>query len=279
MKNLLLALILVFATGTMTAQKLKGSRAVTLSQKEISEFDSIEVSDDIEVFLISSDKSGVEIEADDNLHDAMNIEVSAGMLRISAKQQVTGAKKFSVKISYTNSLSMIVLKGATNCTVINELTVDNLTVKTFDASRFFGSARTKKFTLMGNDKSKIELNLIAERCTVELSNNANLKALLSSAKLTFDMYQKSVATIEGDAIDMKLRLDNNASFTGKNMTATNLELLCEDYSSASIIATAKVSIAAGGKSEIQLYGDPKIELTKFADSAMLQKKVSTGKVN
>ncbi len=279
MKNLLIAFILVMANNVAFAQKLKGSRAVTITQKEIAEFESIEVSDDIEVFLSKGDKCGIEIEADDNLHDAMAIEVSAGMLRVSAKQEITGAKKFSVKIIYTSSLSLLTLKGNSNCTVLDELAVNGFTVKTFDASRFFGSVRSKTFTLMSNDKSKIELNLIAENTTVEMSKNSNLKALISSAKLTFDMYQKTTAVIEGDAVDMKLRLDNNASFTGKNMTAVNLQLLCEDYSSSSIIATAKATISAGGKSEIQLYGDPKIELTKFANSAMLQKKPTTGKVN
>lgn len=279
MRHLIVMLFLTAGISTGFAQKLKGSRAVTITQKEIAEFESIEVTNDIEVFLIKGDKNAVEIEADDNLHDAIGIEVSAGTLRINATQEVGSFKKFSVRITYTQALTMVVLKGMTTTTAITDLALDNLTIKTFDGAKFYASVQTKKFVLMANDKSKVELNLKADVATVELSKNANLKALISAGRLTFDMYQKTAATIEGDVIDMKLRLDNNANFVGKNLTVKNVELATEDYASGSIIASAKAVIAAGGKSEIQLYGEPKIEIIKFADSALLQKKPTTGKIN
>lgn len=272
-------LIVLLITVSASAQKLKGSRAVTIEQKEISAFESIEVADNLEVFLVKGDKCALEIEADDNLHEAIGIDVGAGTLRIGLAKEITGAKKFSVRITYTDNLTMIVAKGNTVVTALNDMNVPNLSIKTFDSAKFLASVKTGKFMLMSNDKSKTELNLTATAANVELSKNANLKALISAAKLTFDMYQKSTATIEGDVIDMKLRLDNNANFTGKNLTAKNVQLVTEDYSAGSIIASEKAVIAAGGKSEIQLYGDPKIEITKFADSALLQKKPMTGKVN
>lgn len=273
-----LLIVLLITVGT-SAQKLKGSRAVTIEQKEISAFESIEVADNLEVFLVKGDKCALEIEADDNLHEAIGIDVGAGTLRIGLAKEITGAKKFSVRITYTDNLTMIVAKGNTVVTALNDMNVPNLSIKTFDSAKFLASVKTDKFMLMSNDKSKTELNLTATAANVELSKNANLKALISAAKLTFDMYQKSTATIEGDVIDMKLRLDNNANFTGKNLTAKNVQLVTEDYSAGSIIASEKAVIAAGGKSEIQLYGDPKIEITKFADSALLQKKPMAGKVN
>ena len=279
MKNITSALILFLITSVAYSQKIKGSKAVTITQKEIGDFETLEVGDNLEVFLIKGEKSAFEIEADDNLHEVIVADLSAGILRVSAAQQVTGAKRFSVRITYTDKLSMIVAKDRTVTTALTDLSVEDITIKTFGESKFFAAVQTKKFMLMANDKSKIELNLKSDAATVELSKNANLKALISAGKLTFDMYQKTSATIEGDVIDMKLRLDNNANFTGKNLTAKNAQLITEDYSSGSIIASEKATIAAGGKSEIQLYGEPKIEVTKFADSAVLQKRPSTGKLN
>ena len=278
MKNFIVVLFVLIATSA-TAQKLKGSRAVTITQKEIGEFEALEVSDNLEVFLVKGDKCALEIEADDNLHDAVSVDLSAGTLRVGASQEIGSAKKFSVKITYTGSLSMITAKGTTNVTALTDMVLDAITIKTFDNSRFFASVQTKKFMLMAGDKSKIELNLTSEAATIEMSNNSNVKALIAALKLTFDMYQKTSATVEGDVTDMKLRLDNNANFVGKNMTAKNVQVITESYSSASIIATDNAGISAGGKSEIQLYGEPKIEMTKFTDSAQLQKKPSTGKVN
>src|SRR5690606_24714477 len=233
----------------------------------------------IEVFLVKGDKCALEIEADDNLHDAIGFDLSAGILRVREALEVTGAKKFSVRITYSDNLTMIIAKDRTVVTALTDLNLADITIKTFNEAKFFAAVQATKFMLMANDKSKVELNLKSDAATVELSKNSNLKALISAGKLTFDMYQKTSATIEGDVLDMKLRLDNNANFVGKNLTAKNVQVVTEDYSAGSIIASEKATIAAGGKSEIQLYGEPKIEITKFADSAILQKKPSSGKLN
>ncbi|MCY1230334.1 hypothetical protein D9M72_427440 [compost metagenome] len=99
-----------------------------------------------------------------------------------------------------------------------------------------------------------------------------MKALISSESLKFDMYQKSTAAIEGDIVDLKLRLDNNANFTGKNLNAKNAEITTEAYATGSILVSVKALIDAGGKSELQLYGDQKIEIKNFTDSAVIMKK-------
>lgn len=279
MKQIATLLFALLIAAGASAQKIKGSRAVTIEAKEIGEFESIELADNLEVFLVKGDKCGLEIEADDNLHEAIAIELSTGILRLGLAKEVTGAKKLSVRVTYTDNLNLVVAKGNTVVTGLNDIEVKNLTIKTFESAKFLASVKTSKFVLMANDKSKTELNLTSEAATVELSKSATLKALISSAKLTFDMYQKASATIEGDVLEMKLRLDNNANFTGKNLTAKSVQISTEDYSAGSIIASEKAVIAAGGKSEIQLYGDAKIEITKFADNAILQKKPMLNKVN
>src|SRR5690606_33977336 len=103
------------------------------------------------------------------------------------------------------------------------------------------------FTLVANDKSKVELNANAEKTKIDLSKNANLKALISSIAMTFDMYQKSSAEIEGDVIDLTLRLENNANFVGKKLTAANCTLAIDSYAKCSIFADKTITIDASGK--------------------------------
>jgi hypothetical protein len=88
------------------------------------------------------------------------------------------------------------------------------------------------------------------------------------------MYQKTDATVEGDTEKLKLRLDNNANFMGKNLTAKEIEINAESYSNATIHGVNTIKIAAAGKSELLLYGEAKIEIEKFTDSALIQKKPS-----
>jgi predicted acyltransferase (DUF342 family) len=167
---------------------------------------------------------------------------------------------------------MIIAKDKSNITALAEINLNDFTFKTFDESKLFAYVKTKNFTLMANDKSKIELNLKSDQATIELSKNSRLKALISSSQLTFDMYQKTNAVIEGDAINLKLRLDNNAEFLGKNLSSKNAEITSEGYANCSIQVNTKAIIDASGKSEIQLFGTQKIDLRNFIDSATLYKK-------
>ena len=196
---------------------------------------------------------------------------------------------------------MLTLKDNVLATALDKMELDNVSIKMFDSAKFFATIVCKNFTLMGNDKTKTELNLNAEiiesyssqgvkllklnpekklnsykkkaiKTAIDLSKNAYLKALISSSSMTFDMYQKSVAIIEGDVIDSKLRLENNAVFTGKKFTTYTCALVTESYTTSTIIVEKSISIDASGKSETHLMGNPKIEIKNFADNAILAKK-------
>jgi hypothetical protein len=86
------------------------------------------------------------------------------------------------------------------------------------------------------------------------------------------MYQKSESEIEGDVQNLKLRLDNNAKFTGKKLTSRNAEVITEAYTNASLNVSENLILEASGKSEIEVYGDQKIDLKRFVDNAVLMKK-------
>nr|MBP6073052.1 DUF2807 domain-containing protein [Flavobacterium sp.] len=144
--------------------------------------------------------------------------------------------------------------------------------KSFDSSKLFLNAKVGNFKLQMNDKSYAEINLKSDQSSISLSKNSKLKALIASLSLTIDMYQKTNAVVEGDTEKFKLRLDNNASFTGNNLTSKEVEISTESYTTASVHATNSLKIAAVGKSEISIFGDPKIEVEKFSDNAVLQKK-------
>ena len=275
MKNSILFIFLILFNTTVLGQekeKIKGTKIVTVEQKEVKPFENLEVEDNLEIFLIKGDKCGVEIEADDNLHDIIDINVNGSVLQLSSTKEVISSKKFSVRVTYTDNFKMIIAKDRSNITALAEIDLNDFTFKTFDESKLFAYVKTKNFTLMANDKSKIELNLKSDQATIELSKNSRLKALISSSQLTFDMYQKTNAVIEGDAINLKLRLDNNAEFLGKNLSTKNAEITTEGYANCSIQVNTKAIIDASGKSEIQLFGTQKIDLRNFIDSATLYKK-------
>ena len=267
-------ILCVFLTFAQKKEKVKGSKIVTMEQKQVESFQNIEVEDNLEIFLVKGSECAIEIEADDNLHEFIEYKSAGNTLRLSTTKDIMNAKKLSVRVTYTDDFKMVIAKNEANITALSDIILDNVTFKTYDYSKLYLNAQTKMFTLMASDKSKIELNLKSEKTAIDLSKSAQLKALIATLDMKFDMYEKANATVEGDVMELKLRLDNNSNFIGKNLNAKNATIVSEAYSNLSILVTDKTVIDASGKSEIQLYGEPKIELKRFAESAVLMKKPS-----
>lgn len=270
--TLLLLLIVTTVAFSQKKQKIKGSKNVTIEQREIGQFNVIEVEDNLEVYLEKGEKPGIKIETDDNLHDIIQLDLKANNLRIYTSKEATKYNKLIVKVTYTNDLKMVTAKNETTVNAIQEVQMDTVTFKALDYSKLYLNVNTKNFLLQGDDKSKTELNLKSDKAKIELSNNAELKSLITTQELTCDLYQKSEARIEGTANDAVVRIDSNSRLTANNLTVKNIEVTAEGNSDCSVNAQTKIIIIASGKSEIELYGDPKIEMQKFADEAKLIKK-------
>ena len=272
----IITLLILFTTILTFAQKkgkVKGSKIVKLEQKQVNDFESLEVEDNLEIFLIKGNECGIEIEADDNLIEFVEYKLAGKNLRISTSKDISSYKKLSVRVTYTDKFNLLSAKNETNVTALSDLVLDNVTFKSYDYAKLFLNAKTKSFTLMANDRSKVELNLKSEKTAIDLSKSAYVKALISSGEMKFDMYQKSSAEVEGDVLDLKLRLDNNTDFTGKKLSAKNALVEVSGYANSSISISNIATIDASGNSEIALFGEPvKIEIKHLVDSAVLRKK-------
>ncbi len=271
---MLMAVLCVTIGYAQGKEKLKGSKIVTIEQKQVEDFDGLEVHDNIEVSLIKGEKNGVELEADDNLQPALGITMNGSTMILTMAKEITGEKKFSVRVTYTDSFKTIVARNESKINALEEIKLDDINFQSFDSAKLYLNIGAKSFSITANDKSRAEINAKSESGTLVLSKSAEIKALISSTALKCDLYQKATANIEGDVIDMTLRMDNNSNFTGKRLTVKNMVLVTEGYVNCSVYAETTLSVEAAGNSEVEIFGDPKIDLKKFADSAKLAKKPS-----
>src|SRR5690606_27101753 len=116
------------------------------------------------------------------------------------QKNMISAKKFSVRINYADNLKLIVAKHETKIFALNDLQLENITIKNLDKSSSFLNVNATDFTLILSDKSKAELNIKAQNTVLEISKNAKLKSLLVTNELKLDMYERSEAQIEGDVV-------------------------------------------------------------------------------
>jgi hypothetical protein len=269
-------IILLFSTTlvfSQKAEKIKGSKVVTSSIQQVKPFTMIEVEDNIEIYLEKGTKSEIKIEADDNLHDVISLKVENNILIISTSKEIQGFKKLSVKVTYTNDLNLITTKDESIITAIQEIILDTITFKSLDKSKLFLNVNAGNFNLLADDKSKIELNLKSETSFVELSKNSTLKALINSAELKCDLYQKSSAIIEGDSDNSIIRIDNLAELNASKFNSKTSDLTIEGKASCSLLVENNFTLDANDNTEINVYGNPKIEIRKFSGEAKLLKKL------
>ncbi|RWX02504.1 GIN domain-containing protein [Flavobacterium cerinum] len=269
---LLFSLLITTFSFAQKKEKIKGTKIVTVTQKEIGSFDSIEIEDNLEIFLAKGGTQGLEIEADENLHEVIMAELNGSTLRLYTAKEVTGSKKLSIRVTYTDNLKSITAKNEVVLNSLTDLQLDTIAIKNLDYSKSYLNVKSGNFSLSLNDKTTAELNLQAESTAIELSKGAQLKALIASPEVKIDMYQKSIATIEGDAANAKIRLDNNATFTGRKFSVKNMELISESYTTNVVNALETIIISVSGKSQTQLLGKPKVTVLNFADSAVISKK-------
>lgn len=269
---LLVALLVTSFSFGQKKEKIKGSKIVTVAVKELNSFENIEVNDNFEVFLVKSTKPSIEIEADDNLHEIINFEVTGNTLKINTVKEPFSYKKFAVRINYSNDLQLITARNEVEIKALADIELEKITIKNYNNSKSFLNVKSNYFALILDDKANAEINVKAESTSLELSKNSELKALIASPELKLDMYQKSTATIEGTATIAKMRLDNNSHLNAKKLVIGTLEVETDGYTKCEVNVSSAITIAAAGKSQIELWGEQKITIKKFTNNTILYKK-------
>lgn len=274
MKKLLYVLTGILITCTTLAQekeKIKGSKIVKVEIKPTTVFETMDVSDNLEIYLIKGTVGSIEIDADANLHEIVDVKVKGKVLYLSTLKAVTRFKKFVLRITYTSDLQQVLLHNKVKANFLNDIELSNITFKNYDETRLFLNSKSTNFSLFLDDNARAEINIKGEKSSFNLSKNSQLKALVVSNDIFIDQYQNAEAKIEGESNNLKIRLDNSSRFTGKNLVSKSAEITAEFNSRASINVQTLVKIDVSGSSEIDLFGTPKVELSTFADRAILKK--------
>lgn len=268
--------VVLLLTTTLTIgqnkERIKGSKNVVEKTKEVGEFSALEIEDNLTVFLEKGDKNEIKIDADDNVHDNINFDLKEKSLRIYTSKEITNFKKLVLKIKYTSNLQSVISKNATTINALETVMLDSISFKSFDFSRLYLNVSSKNFALASDDKSKVELNLKAEKAKIQLNKTAQVKALITSTDISLDMSQKASAIIEGDIVNGFIKQDNNSVFTGNNFTIKNADVTTKGNAICNVMADTTLIIDADNTSKIYVLGTPKIEVRNFQGEVQLIKK-------
>ncbi len=266
-------IMLVLGMTVVNAQrkpKIKGNRSVIEVQEALPPFNAIELADDLEVDLEKSTAPGYFITADDNLIDILKFKVEDGTLIISSFYKVTSKKKLEITVKYTE-LSGITLKEGI---LRNEdmLSAEDLFINTYGASRLQLNASAIVTNLNMEGISSADLNLDTDSLNVVLKDRVDASIYVVGEKNNLEMHKNASARMEGTMDTLDLKLYESSNFKGKSYEAAVVRASLEETSSARIYAYKNLELSAKGSPKVYLYGDPKITINEFLDTAELYKR-------
>tara|TARA_R110001583_G_scaffold82065_6_gene218189 strand:- start:156 stop:989 length:834 start_codon:yes stop_codon:yes gene_type:complete len=270
---ILLFSLFVISSYSQNTKKVKGNRIVSIVQTDISSFHTIDLDEDFEIEIIYNKTPAVIIETDENLHEVIDFKVSDSVLSFNKMKRITSKKALKIKVNYNDYLNHIIATDDSEIKSLTAMDLKGFKLNTKESSKVGLTLKTDIFTFEGLDKSKVKLNLTCDSTKLVLNGNSKLEALIYAPKIAADLYQRSNAVIEGNTDDIFIRVDNNAQFMGKNLTAKTSLVIAEISSDITLEVIDDIIIEASGNSSINIYGDPKITVNTLTDTSKIQKKV------
>jgi len=198
---LLISILCLSCNLNLKFSGVKGNgNVVTESRMSDVNFDKINASEGLDVYLTKSTSTAVKVQADENLQKLIVTEIKNGVLHIYTKESVGKVSAKKVLVNFTN-LNEISSSSGAEIHTTNFILSDNIVVKAssgshqklaikasiIDCKTSSGAnieldGRTKNISAIASSGSHINAhNLIAESCTTKSSSGANIDVNCKSA--------------------------------------------------------------------------------------------------
>ena len=272
-KIILTLAITLISLGSFAQGKLKGNKVVVMEDREMEFFNMILVKDNIEVDVFGSSSPEVTVEADENLMGAISTRVSGDVLEIYLNQPISYKKKLLVHVGITDSVLTLETRDKANVKATSEISLSQLNIMAFDKSKVEFNSHTDAANISTSNNADAVLTLRAESYTNFITDGSStIKATLETGILNSSLQGNSSIRATGICKSLHVTANAGSNFVGKELVAENGVINSLERSDVAINATNELEISAENESEVYIYGNPKIVVTKFTDKATLFKK-------
>ncbi|WP_158840841.1 GIN domain-containing protein [Polaribacter sp. L3A8] len=280
MRNKITLLLLLFTTvynTTFSQEKIKGNKNITRIKTDLNQFNKISVNNDFKVVLFKSANSFVEVETDDNLHNAIEIKVIDSILTISTTAKLR-AKRLNITVYYNNPLQEIILNNDAEIESLNVIKTPAMLLQINDYTIANLSVESNKFNLINNNKSRFQLrskskiDINSKEVNLDLSESSNTEITIKADSLTTRLMKNAIVSIKGSAISLEALTLEDSNFKGEELIVTNCNTTVKESASFTIQTSDKITIDASDKSKTEVYGEPQIIIQSFTGSSTLSKK-------
>ncbi len=270
----LLVLFLLVLVSASAQSKIKGNRNVTTEEQSLDYFSKLEVNDKIKLELKQGNSNSLELEADENLHDVLDVEVDDSTLTLSLNKRVTSSKRFNITL-YVEDLDQMVLNDDSEVKMLEELDVFNIDIVLNNKSNLLlENLKTQFLRLETNERSKSDVRARTDSLVVHAKESSRSKLDIITEGSSINYSGNATLELEGRTTSLELNASDNAAFKGAEFVAESVLLYALDRSDSYVNAKKTITIEAKNKAKVYIFNKPEITLNTFEDNASLLKRES-----
>jgi hypothetical protein len=222
---ILIGLILTAMACNAGVRVIKGSGDLITENRQVSNFDSIELSGSGIVILNQGDNESLTIETDDNVMDYVKSDVQGGTLKLGL---VTG-----------------------NPTGVN--------IQTFSRLVFYvGVDDLKGLTISGS--GKIESDRIeTSRLEVNVSGSGSVQiAELSASEVNAEISGSGGIDLAGEVTSQDANVSGSGKYLGGNLCSESVSVSVSGSGNATVCAMERLDADINGSGSVHYYGQPSV---------------------
>lgn len=153
-----------------------GNGNVVSTDRSISDdFDTIEVSRGIDLYLTQSDDVSVTVESDENLQDIIMTEVEDNVLRVYADNNIRRSTKQAVYLNFNNIKSIKATSGS-DVYGQNDIKAETLNLKTTSGADMSLTVDTNKLYCKATSGSDLQISGTTDYLSAEATSGSDIKA-------------------------------------------------------------------------------------------------------
>ena len=180
---------------------ISGNGKVSTTEISTDTIRHIRVSDRIDLILIPSDTNRVVLKADENLHDAIDVTVENGVLKISSDKYIRLARSKEVWV-YGNRICNVEAQAKATVTIRDTLVCDDFSLMVSSGAEVKMLGNFRSLRVNGNSGCDIFLEGKSDYLNITASSAADI--------FGFDFKATRADILASSAADVRIRILENA---------------------------------------------------------------------
>mgnify|MGYP002344511878 CR=1 FL=1 len=166
-------LSLVLSSCLFLGPSVRGNGNVTEEVRQVGQFDQIDVSRGMNVYITQGTPQKVVVIADNNLHEIIETRVEGHTLKVYVNENIRWAKEKKVMVT-VEKLTGVKTSSGSNAWSQNQIMAEDLELKASSGANLTLDVNTKSLRADCSSGSNLKLSGLAKEAELEASSGANL---------------------------------------------------------------------------------------------------------